>query len=281
MTAKVCPRCGSQYENFKSTTCPQCFAILVAVDEETADELAAARAEVEGSDEFKETKLADDERFRQQSFGACLGIVALTLLTLIIAVGLLVSAAHRKSAQGQRVAGPKIAVVREDPLTTLPVAAAGLEEVLPTQIGPFTRQSADANVVLTGTLTPLFHGVYAKGIPLAPSRVRLLHNGGTGKGAASSAPTLTHPLLGAGGNLDVYALPAGRPTTEQNGFRLGVTLASQVGGANRPTLFFATEYWHFAVLAAPGEISTPPQFRDALAAHFGYTGISTSKSTHL
>lgn len=248
MTAKVCPRCGSQYENFKSTTCPQCFAILVAVDEETAEELAAARAEVEHSDEFKETKLADDERFRQQSFGACLGIAALTLLTLVVAVVLLVSAAHRKSAHTQTVVGSRVAVVREDPLTTLPVAAAGLEEVLPAQMGPFNRQSADANTVLTGTLTPLFHGVYQ-----TPAR-RIF---------------------------DVYALPAGRPTTEQNEFRLGVTLASQVGGSQRPTLFFATEYWHFAVLAPPGDFNTPTQFRDALAAHFGYTGVGTSKDTHL
>ena len=102
MTAKVCPRCGCQYENFKSTTCPQCFAILVAVDEATAGELAAARAEVERSDEFKETKLADDERFRQQSFGACLGIAGLTLVTLIVAVVLLVSAAHRKTVSAAR-----------------------------------------------------------------------------------------------------------------------------------------------------------------------------------
>ena len=249
MTAKVCPRCGCQYENFKSTTCPQCFAILVAVDEQTAEELTAARAEVEGSDEFKETKIADDERFRQQSFGACLSIAALTLLTVIIAVVLLVSAAHRKSALTPNTSvGPKVAVIRDDPLTTLPVAAAGPEEVLPAQIGPFGRQSADAKTVLTGTLTPLFHGVYQ-----TPARK----------------------------TFDVYALPAGRPTTEQNEFRMGVTLASQFGGANRPTLFFATEYWHFAVLAAPGDSSAPAQFRDALAAHFGYTGVGTSKNTHL
>jgi len=254
------------------------------VDEETAGELAAARAEVEHSDEFKETKLADDERFRQQSFGACLGIAALTLLTLIVAIVLLVSAAHRKSAHTENVARPQAKIVREDPLTTLPVAAASLEEVLPVQIGPFTRQSADAGTVLTGTLTPLFHGVYVRRDPLAPN------NGGTGlgegKGAASSAPTarvrtLTPPLLGAGGALDVYALPAGRPTTEQNEFRLGVTLASQFGGTKRPALFFATEYWHFAVLAAPGDFNTPTQFRDALAAHFGYTEAGTSKNTHL
>ena len=244
MPAKVCPRCGCQYENFKSTTCPQCFAILVSVDEATAEELSAARAEVERSEEFQETKIADDERFRQQSFGACLAIAALTLVTLIVAVVLLVSAAHHRTLHEASAVVAKAAVAKEEPLTTLPVAAAALGEVLPPDIAPFSRQAVDANTVLTGTLTPLFHGVYQ-----------------------TSAQKL----------LDVYALPAGRPTSEQNEFRLGMTVASQIGGVSRPTLFFATEYWHFAVLAAPGDTGTPMMFRDTLAAHFGYTGVSTSK----
>ena len=233
MTAKVCPRYGCQYENFKSTTCPQCFAILVAVDEQTEEELSAARAEVERSPEFQEAKLADDERFRQQSFGACLAIAALTLVTLIVAIVLLVSAAHHRSAHPADIAvTPPVA---SEPLTTLPVAAATLGEVLPPDIRPFQRQSVDANTVLTGTLTSLFHGVY-----LTPLRK----------------------------TLDVYALPSGRPTSEQNEFRLGLTVASQIGGVSRPTLFFAAEYWRFAVLAAPGDAQIPTQFRDALAAHF-------------
>ncbi len=245
MTAKVCPRCGSQYGNLKSTTCPLCFAILVAVDEATAEELSAARAEVERSPEFLETKAADDERFRQQSFGACLGIAALTLATLIAAIVLLVSAAHRHSLSH---AGPSVPITvtaaKAEPLTTLPVAAAGQDDVLPPTIGPYKRQSVDASMVLTGTLTPLFHGVYV---------------------------TPTQTLL------DVYALPAGRPTSEQNEFRLGLTVASQLGGVSRPALFFATEYWHFGVLSASGDSAAPPAFRDALAAHFGYTGVSTAR----
>ena len=289
MTAKVCPRCGCQYENFKSTTCPQCFAILVAVDEQTAEALSAARAEVERSPEFQETKLADDERFRQQSFGACLGIAALTLVTLIVAVVLLVSAAHHRAAHPASIA-VATASVKEEPLTTLPVAAATPAEVLPPDVGPFSRQAADANTVLTGTLTPLFHAVYT-GRPPAPvpgsriegSQTEKTQSAAAGEGAASSAPTSVPfrlPRIGAGGHLlDVYALPAGRPTAEQNEFRLGLTVASQIGGAPRPTLFFATEYWHFAVLASPSDSQTPTQFRDALAAHFGYTGVSTSKGS--
>lgn len=239
MPAKVCPRCGSQYEQLKSTTCPQCFAVLVTVDAATAEELAAARAEVERTPEFQAAKAADDERFREQSFGGCLGIAALTLAAIAFVVVLLVTAAHR---QGGTVSPPPVPAARavaREPLTTLPVAAATLDDVFPATLGPYTRQGSDAGTVLTGTLTPLFHGVYRRGVSAAP--------------------------------IDVYALPAGRPTPEQNEFRLGVTLASRIGGSSRPTLFFATEYWHFAVLAAPGDAQTPAALRDALAAHFGYT----------
>ena len=106
--------------------------------------------------------------------------------------------------------------------------------MLPAKLGPYQRLSCDQTTVLTSTLTPLFHGVYA---------------------------------LPQGKRLDVYALPAGRPTPEQNEFRLGITLAAQVGG-DRSSLFFATEYWHFAVLTAPGEAATPAIFRDSLATAF-------------
>jgi len=207
MPAKVCPRCGAQYPNLKSTTCPECFAVLVPVDDATAEELAAARAEVEGSPEFQQVKAADDERFKEQSFGACLAVLAITALTLI----------------------PTPA-----PLTTLPVAAATLDEVLPPVLGPYQRLSHDQNTVLPGTLTPLFHAAYT---------------------------------LSGGRPLDIYALPAGRPTDEQNEFRLGLALAAQTGG-DRPLLFFPTEYWHFAALAAPGDSAGPSAFRDALAGHF-------------
>ena len=198
-TAKVCPRCGVQYENLKSTTCPQCFAVLIPVDEALAQELAAARAEVERSPEFQAAKAADDERFRQQSFGACRGVAALTLLTVIVAVMLLVSAAHRRPrlAAAPRPALTVSALPTPEPLTTLPVAAAGLDEVLPPSFDPYRRQSGDAGTVLTGTLTPLFHAVYT---------------------APAQPP------------IDVYVLPPGRPPTEQNEFPLGVTQAGQLGG---------------------------------------------------
>jgi len=246
MPAKVCPRCGAQYQNLKSTTCPECFAVLVPVDDATAEELAAARREVVESPEFQEVKAADDERFKEQSFGACLGVVVITLVTLILAIVLIVLAARRPPAPilGSKMGnGPSsVPFSSQTPqnwggkaLSVLPVAAATPDEALPTSVGPYRRISGDQGTVLTGTLTPIFHAVYAcpGGLPL-----------------------------------DAYGLPAGRPTPEQNEFRLGLTLASQVGGANRPLLFFNTEYWRFAALAAPGQAAAPTEFRAALTAHF-------------
>ena len=240
--AKVCPRCGAQYQNLKSTTCPQCFAILVSVDDATAEELAAARREVEESSEFQEVKAADDERFKEQSFGACLGVVIITFVTLLLAVILIVLAMHRHSNNGGVIrtgASPPTAPAPQNwgggALSVLPVAAATLDEVLPPTVAPYRRISADNATVLTGTLTPIFHAAYSRpGTPL----------------------------------LDVYALPAGRPTPEQNEFRLGLTLASQVGGQNRPLDFFSTEYWHFAVLASPGQTAAPAEVRAALIAQY-------------
>ena len=235
MPAKVCPRCGAQYPNLKSTTCPECFAVLVTVDDATAEELSTARAEVEQTSEFREVKAADDERFKQQSFGACLAVVGMTAVTLILGIVLLITAAHRRPHPGPaplaRIAPPAPAPTA---LTTLPVAAAALEDVFPSALGPYQQLSRDQKTVLPATLTPLFHAAYAP-----PS----------------------------GRTLDIYALPAGRPTDEQNEFRLGLALAAQAGG-DRPLLFFPTEYWHFAVLAAPGDAAAPAAFRDALTGHF-------------
>jgi hypothetical protein len=236
MAAKVCPRCGAQYQNLKSTTCPQCFAVLVPVDDETAQELTAARREVEESQEFQEVKAADDERFSEQSFGACLGVVVITLVTVIIAIVLIVLAAQHRRPAAKRSSIPAIATqLKAEPQTTLPVAAATLNEVLPPVIGIYQRTSADQATVLTGTLTTLFHAVYT-----TPGK---------------------QPL-------DVYALPAGRPTPEQNEFRLGLSLASQVGGVTRPLDFFSTQYWRFALLAAPGQTTANAEIRTALIGHF-------------
>jgi len=48
---------------------------------------------------------------------------------------------------------------------------------------------------------------------------------------------------------------------------LGLAVAAQAGG-DRPLLFFATEYWRFAVLGTAGDEAGPGSFREALTGHF-------------
>ncbi len=235
MPAKVCPRCGAQYQNLRSKTCPQCFAVLVSVDDATAEELAAARTQVEESPEFQQVKAEDDERFKEQSFGACLGVIAMTAVTLILAVVLIAAAARHHSKASIAPPTPALQGVQENPLTTLPVAAAELSDVMPSQIGAWRLTASDQNLILPGTLTHINHAVYQEG---------------------------------GGGTLDAYAIPAGRLTAEQNQFRLGLTLAAQMQRQAAP-VFFATEYWHYASVSSPGK---GEEFERALADYFRAKG---------
>ena len=229
---KVCPRCGAQYENLKSTTCPQCFAKLVEVDEPFAAELSAARAEVERTPEFQEAKAADDERFREQSFEACLSVALITLVTVVVAVVLIVGAvrhnreAHRTVHSGSPIIGGEGGLVRKGAApSALPVAAAGIDDVLPPAVGEWHRQSVDSSVTLPGTQVPIFHAVYA--------------------------------LFGQ--SVTVYAVPAGLPTPQENNWTLSVTLSAQ--GQKQTPLFFNTQYWHYA---AVGPNAGTASLRDTL-----------------
>ena len=245
---KVCPRCGSQYENTRSTTCAQCFARLVPVDDTLAAELTAARAEVERTPEFKETKARDDDRFREQSFGACLVVVGLVIATLVIimaVIGVSVQREHRKHRSASTAARPApqaaAAVSANDILTARPVAGSPIGDVLPPDLGKFHRIAFDQDVVLPGTFTPIFHGTYSTG-PAPPTTIQ------------------------------VYAIPTGRPTDEQNEFRLGVTLSSNIrAGASPPLNIFATEHWRYAAVltSASGPGDALGEFKAAMAEVFG------------
>jgi hypothetical protein len=249
MTAKVCPRCGTQYEDLKSTTCPECFARLLIVDEIMAEELRAARDSVVQTPEFQATKAVDDERFREQSFGACLGVAVIALVTVIVIAVVIGLAAHRNRQASRPTHStarplPAASGVPVDLLTTLPVAAATLNDVLPPTVGPYQRVKSDQTITLSGTLTPLFHASYSS----------------------------------RGETLQVYAVPTSLSTPLQNQFRQGVELAAQIeaGGADRPeyasTQSFVTEHWRYAVIGPlSGTADTSvyvEDFRQSLGAYF-------------
>ena len=254
MSAKVCPRCGEQYENLKSVTCPQCFARLLVVDEATAEELAAARASVVQTPEFQAVKEEDDERFRQQSFGACLGVVTITLATLVLIVVLLVVAVHRYGYSKPKtvIAALPDEVGNANALTPLPVATAALADVMPDKVEAsdpakqsrdgFHLQKRDQTLVVPGTLTPIFHAIY------------------------------TSDSAGSDNIVNVYAIPLNSPTTTQNQFRLGVTLAAQLGAAapGHTCLIFSTEHWLYGAIGSvdPTSFGNPDGFQRGLIAHF-------------
>ncbi len=240
MPAKVCPRCGALYQTLKSSTCPQCFAPLVIVDEETAAELINARAEIESSPEYQAAEAADNEEFREQSFQAVFGVALVALVTIIFIVVLIGFARHRQAriSQVRPASVSRTSPASSDILSMLPVAAASLDEVLPAQVGTYQRLVSDQEIVLPGTFIHLDHARYQ------------------GPGPKKAA-------------FDVYALPAGTATPQQNNYRLGLSLAAQTHGS-APPLFFATQYWLYAAIApASGDEQNMPQdFRNALAQLF-------------
>ena len=217
MAAKICPRCGNLYEDLKSKTCPNCFAVLEPIDRETAQAVARARAEVEESPEWQAVKAAEDERWRQQSFGACLGVVGIFLATVVLSFVLIAVAARRQRPH------PLPAVTRTAPtpstqaiLSPTPAANAALEEVMPARIGPFVRTLRET-VPLPGLSSSAFHAAYElNGDPLR--------------------------------TVEVFAFLNARPPAEQNEFASSVAFAARLQKQAQPPQPFLTQSWRYAVL---------------------------------
>lgn len=221
------------YEQLKSTTCPACFAKLLDVDDAAADELSRARAEVEATPDFQAAKAADNERFQEQTFGGCVGVGLIALLTLAAVIAIVIVGIRRSSAP-RPVPSIALAAPALDIPSPLPVGGALIDAVLPPVVGPYHRGESDSRTTLPGTLTPIFHAAYRRDGP-------------------------------DGSRLDAYAIPTGRPTAEQNEFRLGIALAVQV--QRRQVVIFATEHWRYAAVG-PGGMGGPvsgEDFRAALA----------------
>ncbi len=217
MPAKVCPRCGNLYEDLKSKTCPNCFAVLEAIDRDTAQAMARARAEVEQTPEFQAIKEQEDERWRQQSFGACLGVVSIFLVTVVFAavlIGVAVRHSHHHSLS--LVAVTVHQRPSTGPLSPTPAANAALEEVMPAQVGPYERTLREA-IPLAGVSTPALHAAYA------------LHG---------------DPLR----TVDLFAIPVDRPLVEQDGFLDAVAFAARLQKQAQPPQSFLTQHWRYAIL---------------------------------
>ena len=236
MPQKVCPRCGSLYASLKSATCPQCFARLDTIDDEEAAALMARQVALAETPEHKELKEAEDEKFRHESFQACLGIAGITVLT-VIAVVVIIAAGivhrnHRRGGAGRTV--PPISAT-PDVLTARPVENAGIEDVMPRDIGVFHLKSRDQQTPLSGTLHQVYHARYEDGSAL----------------------------------LDVYAIAAERPVRELDRFRDAVGLLAGLGpGRPRQFLQFRTDHWQYGAIALKGQDADLDRFRNAVGAQF-------------
>ena len=219
MPQKVCPRCGSQYASLKSATCPQCFALLETVDDDLAAAMWAARSETEQSPEFQKVKEVEDEKFRHESFQACLGVAVISLLTLIACVIIVVTGVVRSRHNPNANKRPLPPISKTlDLLTALPRENAPIEDVMPAQAGPFHLLQRDQQSPLSGTLTQIYHARYQK-----------------------NADTL-----------DVYAISAERPVSELDSFRDAINFMTALDAQNaRSGIQFRTEHWHYGAVTVP------------------------------
>lgn len=223
MPAKICPRCGNLYEDIHSKTCPNCFAVMETIDRETAQEVARGRAHAEQSPEFQALKAAEDERWREQSFRACLSVVGIFLATAVFAaIVLLVAARHHRRSPPGTAAVLRPAQDTESALPPLPAENAAIEAVMPAQVGPFDRAARDQDTTLPGTTVPIFHGVYV-------AHTDLLRTA------------------------DVFAIPQDRPPTQQEEFADAIALAARLEKQAQPPRSLLTRHWRYAILGNAAE----------------------------
>jgi hypothetical protein len=96
MPPKFCPRCGAFYRNMPSATCPTCFAHLEVLEADDARQVEATVDELSKNPEFVEAKAVEDEKYKEQAFGGCMGVALITLATLLIAALIVYAGMHRK-----------------------------------------------------------------------------------------------------------------------------------------------------------------------------------------
>ena len=225
MSAKVCPRCGVLFESLKSTTCPQCFAILDTVDDQSAQELSAEKAKEESSEEFQAAKEHDDEHWAEQSFNSCLAVVAIAVLTVVVSVIIVVTAVHRIRYSGHISAGTQSALVQPIVQTRGLSSAALPNEILPASVGAYYRTALDTDLIVPGATDIIVHGCY--NLP--------------GESGVSNSDR----------SFDVFVIRQTSLETNGEAFSLGCAMAAHVGASDRsvrPMSEAHTPNWTYAVI---------------------------------
>jgi hypothetical protein len=157
---KLCERCEAFFPSIASETCPQCFAPLTSLTEEEAIKAAEYQLERLKDPEYVELKAEDDERFKEQSFGACLTVVGLTLAVAIISLILITVTARHQGHLPQEIKPPVSggSLIEINPISSD-------YSFLPHSIGGLSRGVVIA-LTQTGSNTPIFHCNYGDDIQI-------------------------------------------------------------------------------------------------------------------
>ncbi len=154
--ARYCPRCGAFYPSLKSDTCPQCFAKVAIVDEDTTRQLAQIEAAQGDDPEYVAQKARDDERFKEQSFGACLTVI-LILISTIVCAAVIISIASRSHRKPIGLVSERNAM-----LTTTTVT--NIASLFPLGLNGLARISVDKPLSIEGVSIPMYCADYARGV---------------------------------------------------------------------------------------------------------------------
>lgn len=237
MADKVCERCGALYSSMKSTTCPECFAKLLAIDHETYSELLSARQEIQNTEQFRAAKTDDDEVFRHQSFKACMVTVAIIALTVLFC-GVMLVRLLREHQNRSHSSG--VTTVYEGHYSGVrlpgidgPPPGSDIESVLPSKLGNITRTEVDRDSSLPGTLIQVFHAVYS----VPPDHK----------------------------DVAVSAIPETCPPRQLAEFADAFALTSNLGVSKQSFLVVDTTHWRYALVGGQGDAAFGPAGKVKLA----------------
>jgi hypothetical protein len=132
------------------------------MSDEAAASLIAEQERRSRDPEYVQSRLVADEKFKEESFGACLSVVLIALGTLVLCSAIIGIGVHLRRGNEQLSATKPIQsfTVRLGGAEFQPEAAASLPAVL----NGAKRVLDDSSLVLPGSVTHVEHAVYADGV---------------------------------------------------------------------------------------------------------------------
>ena len=151
---KLCERCEAFFPSIASDTCPQCFAPLTKLTEEQAVKAAEVQVERLKDPKYVERKVEEDERFKEQSFGACLGVLGLLAGVIVLSIILIAATARWRHS-----------VFMPSTITNVQFGANQSDSLLPPLLDGLTRGAVMSEPV-PNSQQPIYHAFYDQQIQL-------------------------------------------------------------------------------------------------------------------